>query len=394
MTIKPTILVFNKYYLPGYRAGGPIRTLANMVARLGDEFNFHIVTLNHDAGENSSPYEDIIPGEWSQVGKAQVMYLDSATLTIRSLTQLISNLNPDVIYLNSFFDPTFTQRILLGKRLSLFSKIPVILATRGEFSDGAIKLKQVKKQLFLAAAKIVRLYDGLTWQASSELEREVILNNLCYVKKDCVHVAKNLAPLEEGAIFQLLARKEDAPLRLCFLSRISLMKNLDFALEALNGVRASIILTIYGPKEDTAYWTNCEQLIAQLPKNVSVAYGGTVQPDDVKQTMAQHDLFLLPTRGENYGHVIHEALCAGLPVLISDQTPWNEVTERGVGWALPLDSPSEFARIIDEVASWVPERYARIRPLAVEFAREKSVDNDVLEANRNLFSAAISRGRS
>ena len=52
----------------------------------------------------------------------------------------------------------------------------------------------------------------------------------------------------------------------------------------------------------------CEQLIATLPSNVLVIYGDTVHPDAVKQTMAGHDLFILPTRGENYGHVIHEAL--------------------------------------------------------------------------------------
>ncbi len=385
------ILAFNRCYLPGYRSGGPIRTLDNMVSRLGDEFDFHIVTRDRDSGD-TSPYSSVATGVWTQFGKAQVMYLEQEKLSIRKLVQLISDLSPDVIYLNSFFDSIFTQRILMARRLCLFPKISVILAPRGEFSDGALKLKQAKKKLFLAAAKIVGLYDGLMWQASSDLEQDVILNKLDYVKKDCIHVAKDLAPVEDGAIFQHLSRKEGAPLRVCFLSRIVPMKNLDFALQALNSVNASIILNIYGPKELPAYWDNCEQLIARLPKNVSVAYGGTVQPNDVKQTMAQHDLFFLPTRGENYGHVIHEALSAGLPALISDQTPWNEVTERGVGWALPLDNPSEFARIIDEVASWDPERHARIRPRAIEFAREKSVDNDVLQANRNLFISASFRG--
>lgn len=393
MKIKPTILAFNKYYLPGYRAGGPIRTLANMVARLGDEFDFHIVTLNHDAGENSIPYLDIIPGVWTQVGKAQVMYLEHASLSIRSLVHHISTLNPEVVYLNSFFDPTFTQRILLARRLCLFRKIPVILAPRGEFSDGALRLKHVKKKLFLAAGNIVNLYKGLTWQASSDLECEDILMNLSYVKKNSIHVAIDLAPVDDAAIFKHLLRKENTPLRVCFLSRISPMKNLDFALQALNGVSASIILTVYGPKSVPAYWDECEKLIAQLPKNVSVIYGGTVQPDDVKQTMAQHDLFFLPTRGENYGHVIHEALSAGLPVLISDQTPWNEVSERGVGWTLPLDNPSEFARIIDEVSSWDAEHLERTRALAVDFAKEKSVDSTVLQANRDLFAAVVSEVR-
>jgi hypothetical protein len=38
MNIKLKIMTFVGSYLPGYKAGGPIRTLANIVDRLGDEF--------------------------------------------------------------------------------------------------------------------------------------------------------------------------------------------------------------------------------------------------------------------------------------------------------------------------------------------------------------------
>ena len=42
------ILTFVDYYLPGYKAGGPIRTIANMVSQLGGEFEFLIVTRERD----------------------------------------------------------------------------------------------------------------------------------------------------------------------------------------------------------------------------------------------------------------------------------------------------------------------------------------------------------
>ena len=52
--------------------------------------------------------------------------------------------------------------------------------------------------------------------------------------------------------------------------------------------------------------------------------------------------FFFPTLGENYGHVIYEALDSGCPVLISDQTPWRGLSEVGAGWDLPLDKPDLF----------------------------------------------------
>lgn len=45
---KVTVLTFARYYLPGFKAGGPIRTLSNMVEALGDEFDFRIVCSDRD----------------------------------------------------------------------------------------------------------------------------------------------------------------------------------------------------------------------------------------------------------------------------------------------------------------------------------------------------------
>jgi hypothetical protein len=45
---KPTILILNEYYLPGYKAGGPIRSISNLVSWLGDDFNFKIITTDRD----------------------------------------------------------------------------------------------------------------------------------------------------------------------------------------------------------------------------------------------------------------------------------------------------------------------------------------------------------
>ena len=63
------VLTINSHYLPGYRAGGPIRTLSNMVDPLGNELVFRIVTLDHDLGADES-YRDVVQGEWGLLGKA------------------------------------------------------------------------------------------------------------------------------------------------------------------------------------------------------------------------------------------------------------------------------------------------------------------------------------
>ena len=59
------ILTFKKYYLPGYRGGGPIRTLSNMASQLND-YTFNIITYDRDLNETRS-YNGIIPGSWNKI---------------------------------------------------------------------------------------------------------------------------------------------------------------------------------------------------------------------------------------------------------------------------------------------------------------------------------------
>ena len=47
------VLVTIGSYLPGYKAGGPIRSVANLIDALGDDFEFRVVTSDKDLGEDA-----------------------------------------------------------------------------------------------------------------------------------------------------------------------------------------------------------------------------------------------------------------------------------------------------------------------------------------------------
>jgi glycosyltransferase involved in cell wall biosynthesis len=157
----------------------------------------------------------------------------------------------------------------------------------------------------------------------------------------------------------------------------------------LGKVRIPVCFTIYGPVEDETYWADCQELTAKLPACVDVVHQGLIEPAKVIPTLAQHDLFLFPTRGENYGHVIHEALRAGLPVLISDQTPWRGLAGLGVGWDLSLGDDVEFVKRIEEVAAWTDKERQRCSARARAYAATAAEDPANLEANRRLFLDVI-----
>ena len=178
-------------------------------------------------------------------------------------------------------------------------------------------------------------------------------------------------------------------LRVCFLSRISPKKNLDYALRVLGKILIPVKFSIYGPIEDDLYWVDCQKLISKMPSNIEVVHEGLIEPSRVVSELAKNDLFFFPTRGENYGHVIHEALRAGLPVLISDQTPWRGLTELGIGWDLSLSEIDQFADRIEALAAWDDKEHKRWSARAIAHAAKVAEDPVSVEANRRLFLDAI-----
>ncbi|MBZ5586525.1 MAG: glycosyltransferase, partial [Acidobacteriia bacterium] len=146
---------------------------------------------------------------------------------------------------------------------------------------------------------------------------------------------------------------------------------------------------IYGPIEDGSYWQECQNLIGRLPTNIQVQYKGMIPHRQVYTALSRYDLFLFPTLGENFGHVIAEALLAGCPVLISDQTPWLGLEGMGVGWDRPVSEPARFREVLQRCLSMGPEEHAAMRARAARFGAKRANDPAVIEQNRALFRCAL-----
>jgi glycosyltransferase involved in cell wall biosynthesis len=381
---RPVILTACDYYLPGYKAGGPIRTLAAIVKYLSDEFRFRVVTRDRDAGD-SAPYAHISAGEWHPADGGDVMYLAPGRVNLSGMRRLICSTDHHVLYINSWFSVHFAIGLLLMRRFHLIPQRPTIVAPRGELSPGALALKAGRKRLYIVVAKLLGLAHDVVWHASGEFEAQEIRR--CFGERANVMVARDLAVVPEIASAPRVEKKP-GDLRLLFLSRVSPMKNLDGAIRLLHGVEGNVLLSIYGPVEDTGYWSRCKKLAAQLTPNVKVEYGGVVQPERVGALMAQHDLFFLPTLGENFGHVILESLVSGCPVLISDRTYWRGLEAAGVGWDVPLEQPETFGNILRRCIAMDSESWSALSDRARKYGVERLNDIEAREQNRALFRAA------
>lgn len=380
---KPVVLVLLEVYWPGHDATGPNQSITAICRGLAAEFEFKVVARDGspDSSQNRAPR-----GRWIDRGFVDVRYCPVSHFGAEGLGDVLRTTRHDVLILNGFFDRNFTIPALVSRRLGLVPRRPTILAPRGEFSAGALGLKQARKQAYLLAARALGLIDDVWLHATSEQEAEEIRRGCPWARK--IVVAPNIRVL--GPTPQAVTPADDGRLRVVFLSRIDRKKNLDYAIKLLANVRAPVTFDIFGPANDPAYWTECEQLISRLPDHVEVRYRGSIPNADVAATLAGYDLFLLPTRGENFGHAIFDAFEAGLPALISDQTPWRDLERIGAGWSLPLDQPGRFATTIDRVAALAPSERTTLRRAARALAESSLKESDAVARMRAMLIGALS----
>lgn len=384
---RPTILTFVRYYLPGFKSGGPIRSIANMVEAMANEFEFRIVTSDRDSLD-MAPYHGIRSDGWVSVGNAWVYYVSPERRRLLSWVRLLRETPHDVLYLNSLFNPEYTVLPLLARRLAGSHTQRVVVAPRGECSPGALGIKRWKKRPFLVTAKLAGLYRNVLWHASTEDEAHLIRQK--FGEGARIMVARNLPPMLVPNRAECDVLDTSGPLRIVFLSRIARMKNLDYALRVLSKTSVPIQFDIWGTLEDPDYWRKCQEQIQALPKNVVAQYCGVANHSDVSKILSDYDLFFLPTRGENYGHVITEAFSVGTPVLLSDQTPWRNLRHEGIGWDLPLENgEAAFLEALEEALHKVKLERVAWRQRVLSFAADRLNDPASLEANRALFLQAV-----
>jgi len=381
---RATVLVLSQYYLPAYRAGGGLRVVARLVETLGQEFHFRIVTTDRDEGD-TVPLPGVRAGEWQQVGNAQVLYLPPNGIA-RSILRALRTEPYDLLHINGVFEPTFDIVPLLYRRARLAPVKPTLVTPHGDLLPGALRIKSRKKRAYLAFAKATRLFAGVLWHATDELEADGI--RVVFGANARIRVTPCIITTGFDSLPPRTVAKPAGRLRAVYLSKVAPKKNLHLAIGMLAQLRGEISLGIYGAKCDPPYWAVCEAAIAGLPGHVTVQHHGAVPQDEVPRILRDHDVFLMPTVGENYGYAIIESLSAGCPVVISQATPWRGLAGANAGHDIPLQDTGGFVRSLQRLTDMTEAEHGRWREGARAYARTHPIVTGAVEQSRLLLEAA------
>jgi glycosyltransferase involved in cell wall biosynthesis len=382
---RPVILVCNTVFWPGNDASGVNQSLPALARALSDRYRFRFLSRDRPFGAASAMVE---AGRWHDLGFGDVYYLAPSKVGLSGLGALIRDTPHQILYLNGFFDRWFTLPLLLMRRTGRVPRTATILSPRGEFSSGALGLKSVQKAGYIAMMRSLGLLKDVVLHGTSEAETQDIKAGFARAGgyETAPNVREPMEPLPR-------VPGERGTTRIVFIGRISPVKNLDFALRVLSRVRSPVRFDVYGPREDSLHWAECAALIAALPGHVVVKVHGEIAVSDVPAVLAAADLFFLPSRSENFGHSIFEALSCGVPALVGDQTPWRGLAERDAGWDLPLMDAGAFVAAIEEIAAADPEQRARKSAAARTTALAALAEARAVPRNEQMIESVLKRAR-
>lgn len=361
-TARPVVVIAFGASSRATAAAGPVVSIKALTESLADSYDFRILAKSGiGLGDRVES-----PRGW------------------RQLIRYFRETPHDIVMLSSFFDREYTLPVLMLRRFGLVPRRPTIVSPRGEFWPGALMMKGRSKRAYFQVARRLGLLDDVWIHATGRDEAEYVEQSFPYSRG--VLVAPNVRVLKPEPSNAYAA---SGTLRLVFLSRIDRKKNLAFALERLAGVPFPVEFDIIGPVTHQDYWEECQRLAASLPSNIVVRHLGEIPSDAVLETLARYDLFYLPTLGENFGHAIFDALEAGLPVLLSDRTPWRNLQEREAGWDLPLDEPDAFGAALAQMAAASPKERMQMRRGARKLAATAAATADAARSTREMFRTVL-----
>ncbi|HUQ64846.1 MAG TPA: glycosyltransferase [Flavitalea sp.] len=380
MSDRKIILLFSDWYEPGYKAGGPIQSCKNIVNTLSEEFDFRIFTSDRDLGDKE-PYREIKTNAWIKLNNgASIWYASPEFLKSSNIRKIITDVNPEVVYLNSMFSSGFSLLPLWILR-SIKYNGRIILAPRGMLNTSAVSRKKWKKKIFLSLFSLSRISRKIVFHATDRQEQIEIQKN--FGNTAHVVLAENIPNLNTRWHSR---NKQTGQLNCVFISRIHPIKNLLYAINVVKSIAGcSVLFDIYGTVEDEKYFLKCREAVSGANPHIHINYKGPVANINIFNVLENYHVFFLPTVGENFGHVIFEALSSGCVVLISDKTPWTELEYNSAGWALPLNDNKSFIEKISQLCHMNEHEFNEKSKAAFQYAAAYVASGNLKSRYSSLF---------
>jgi len=223
----------------------------------------------------------------------------------------------DVVHFYGLYD-------LLGPAAGYFCRrrsVPYVVEPMGMYRpiDRGFRLKRLwhgtmGKALLKNAARVI---------ATSDIERQELLEGGIPAEKLAIRYngidVSSCTPLPPSGTFRSKWEIPPEQPLILFLGRLIPRKGADILIEAfVQACPESGRLVIAGPEGEAGYRAYLEKRARESCVEARVLFTGPLYDEDKKAALADADVFALPSRYENFGNAVAEAMASGVPVIVTN----------------------------------------------------------------------------
>lgn len=308
----------------GPARGGPSQAVLAMtraLRRAGTDAD--IVTTN----DNGAGLLPVLTGSWQEYEGVNVYFLPRWSPSVAALREfqyapdftawLETHLpNYDGVHAHAIFSFLPTKAMTVCRRLGK----SFITRPLGQLDPWSLNQKAFKKRLYYRLMEKGNLIAARAIHCTSETEAKNARALLPEARVEIIPHGVELAEPDSAGVMKLRQKWDIAPDRkvILFLSRWHPKKNIPLLLEALSGLKESPWVLVLAGSADDGYENIVRRNIFDLGLDDRVICPGHVLGHDKDILLSGADLFVLPSITENFGVAVAEALCYGLPCVVTE----------------------------------------------------------------------------
>lgn len=210
---------------------------------------------------------------------------------------------------------------------------PAVLTPHGMLYPQALQVSRWKKRLISCLFQRKDLKSATCLQATCMAEAH-------YIRE--LGIETPVAVIPNGLDIrdiEVIERAENPIRRLAFVGRLHPIKNIEMLLNAwllLGKETLGAELFIVGNGE--ADYELALKSFVEMHQISNVKFVGYLKGEAFHEMLSSLDYLVLPSKSENFGMVVAEALAHRVPVIASKGTPWKELEVYHCGWWIDRDT--------------------------------------------------------
>jgi glycosyltransferase involved in cell wall biosynthesis len=285
----------------------------------------------------------------------------------------------DICHFFGIWTPWSIKTFRIAKKLNK----KIIISPLGALEPWALSQKSIKKKIAWKIYQKKIINSASYIHATSNEEKEHLID--LGIKVPIV-ILKHGIEIQEN----IQLKKQGDKKKAIFFSRIHEKKGLLELVEAWKEINnPNWSLDIYGPVSDMEYLHLVKKTIIKLNLSDQVQIFKPVYDKlQKKNIITSSDCFILPSKSENFGLSIGEALAFGVPVLTTTATPWRSINDYNAGVCFDF-SKDNLVKNLRYLFSLQPEQITQMGQNGIKLIKENFDFDIIIEDYINFYKSIL-----